>query len=65
MGRAANPDPLECLEYTASLEQKLQTLPKLNALRNREDADEWYETRGPYQFYPDEKKDEQFLRPVH
>ena len=59
MGRAANPDPLECLEYTASLEQKLQTLSKLNALRNREDADEWYETR-PYQFYPDEKKDEQF-----
>ena len=24
------------------------------------DADEWYETRGPYQFYPDEKKDGQF-----
>jgi hypothetical protein len=48
-------DPPECLEYTASLEQKLQTLPALNALRNREDADEWYETR-PYQFHPEERR---------
>ena len=54
-GPPADPDSLESLEYTASLEQKLQTLPALNALRNRDDADEWYETR-PYQHYPEERK---------
>jgi acyl-coenzyme A thioesterase PaaI-like protein len=37
------------------LEQKLQSLPALNALRKREDADEWYETR-PYQHYPEERR---------
>ena len=48
-------DSPEYLEYTAILEKKLQTLPALNALRNRDDADEWYETR-PYQFYPEERR---------
>ena len=37
------------------MEQKLQTLPALKALRNREDADEWYEAR-PYQSYPEERR---------
>ena len=54
-GPPANPDSLESLEYTASLEKRLQTLPALNALRNRDDADEWYETR-PYQAYPEERR---------
>ena len=54
-GPPADPDSPESLEYTASLEQKLQTLPALNALRNREDADEWYEAR-PYQAYPEERR---------
>jgi len=54
-GPPANSDSPESLEYTASLEQKLQTLPALNALRNREDANEWYETR-PYQSYPEERR---------
>ena len=54
-GPPADPDSPESLEYTASLERKLQTLPALTALRNREDADEWYETR-PYQFYPEERR---------
>ena len=54
-GPPADPDSPESLEYTASLERKLQNLPALNALRNRKDADEWYETR-PYQSYPEERK---------
>jgi len=54
-GPPADPDSPESLEYTAMLEQKLQTLPALNALRNREDANEWYETR-PYESYPEEKR---------
>ena len=54
-GPPADPDSPESQEYTASLEQKLQTLPALNALRSRNDADEWYETR-PYQSYPEERK---------
>ena len=54
-GPPQDPDSPESLAYTASLEQKLQTLPALNALRNREDADEWYETR-PYQYFPEERR---------
>ena len=54
-GPPADPDSPESLEYTASLEQKLQTLPALTALRNREDADEWYEAR-PYQSYPEQRR---------
>lgn len=54
-GPPADPESPESLEYTASLEKKLQTLPALTALRNREDADEWYEVR-PYQSYPEEKR---------
>jgi len=54
-GPPADADSPESLEYTASLEQKLQTLPALNALRNRKDADEWYETR-PYQHFPEERR---------
>ena len=54
-GPLSDLDSPESMEYTASLEQNLQTLPALNALRNREDTDEWYETR-PYQFYPEERR---------
>ena len=54
-GPPADPDSPESLEYIANLEQKLQTLPILKALRNKEDADEWYETR-PYEHYPVERK---------
>jgi len=54
-GPPRDPDSPESLEYTANLEQKLQTLPALNALRKRQDADEWYETR-PYQYYPEERR---------
>ena len=54
-GPPADPDSPDSLEYTKSLERKLQTLPALNVLRNREDADEWYETRL-YQFYPQERR---------
>jgi len=54
-GPPRDPDSPESLEYTASLEQKLQSLAALNALRKREDADEWYETR-PYQHYPEERR---------
>ncbi|KAJ7235155.1 HotDog domain-containing protein [Mycena haematopus] len=35
----------ESLAYTAALEAELQALPQLRALRERADADEWYETR--------------------
>jgi len=54
-GPPADPDSPESLEYTASLEKKLQTLPVLNTLRNRGDAEEWYETR-PYQHYPEDRR---------
>lgn len=54
-GPPADPDSPESREYTASLERKLQTLPALNALRNRADADEWYEVR-PYQQVPEERR---------
>ena len=54
-GPPRDPDSPDSLEYTARLEQKLQTLPALNALRSNKDADEWYETR-PYQHYPEERR---------
>ncbi|KAF8209508.1 HotDog domain-containing protein [Mycena galopus ATCC 62051] len=48
--RSAPPPPAdatspESLAYTAALEAELQALPALRALRERADADEWYETR--------------------
>ncbi|KAJ6577611.1 HotDog domain-containing protein [Mycena capillaripes] len=49
------PDPTsaESLAYTEALEAELQALPALRALRERADADEWYETR-PHQHIPEE-----------
>ncbi|KAJ7661974.1 HotDog domain-containing protein [Mycena polygramma] len=42
---SADPTSVESLAYTAALETELQTLPEIQALRARGDADEWYETR--------------------
>jgi len=49
----ADPNSAESLAYTEALEEQLQTLPLLRELRERADADEWYETR-PHQQLPDE-----------
>ncbi|KAF9561491.1 Thioesterase/thiol ester dehydrase-isomerase [Agrocybe pediades] len=54
-GPPAEPDSPESKAYTASLEEKLQVLPLLKQLREREDAKEWYETR-PYQNFPEERR---------
>jgi len=54
--RVAPPAPLlgtpEAKEHTEALEGRLQNLPLLKALRNREDKLEWYESR-PYTELPD------------
>ncbi|KAJ6608899.1 HotDog domain-containing protein [Mycena sp. CBHHK59/15] len=41
----------ESIAYTEALETELHSLPALRALRERADADEWYETR-PHQHLP-------------
>jgi hypothetical protein len=53
----APPDPAspESIAYTESLESQLQTLPLLQSLRQRVDADEWYEVR-PYQNVSEERR---------
>lgn len=55
--RAAPPPPLlgtpEAKAHLEALEDRLQSLPLLKALRNREDKQEWYESR-PYANLPDE-----------
>ncbi|KAJ3923200.1 HotDog domain-containing protein [Lentinula edodes] len=53
----APPDPtsLESLEYTASLEKELLSLPLLQSLRAAPDAKEWYEAR-PYKNFPEERR---------
>ena len=55
--RVAPPPPLlgtpEAKAHTEALEDQLQNLPLLEALRNREDRQEWYESR-PYTNLPDE-----------
>lgn len=48
-----DPTSAESLAYTEALEAELQALPALRILRERADADEWYETR-PHQHLPDE-----------
>lgn len=42
-----HPDHPDALKYTSELEDALQSLPRLQQLRNAPDAEEWYETR-PY-----------------
>ncbi|KAF9652494.1 Thioesterase/thiol ester dehydrase-isomerase [Thelephora ganbajun] len=55
--RAASPPPLfgtpEAKAHTETLEDRLQNLPLLRALRSREDKQDWYESR-PYTEIPDE-----------
>ncbi|KAF9457363.1 mitochondrial protein [Collybia nuda] len=53
----APPDPAspEAIAYTESLESQLQNIPLLQSLRQRADADEWYEVR-PYQNFPEERR---------
>ncbi|KAJ6485329.1 HotDog domain-containing protein [Mycena vitilis] len=51
----ADPTSVESLAYTAALETELQTLPAIQALRARADADEWYETR-PHAHIPEETR---------
>ncbi|KAF8999642.1 HotDog domain-containing protein [Cyathus striatus] len=50
-----DPTTPESLAYIADVEHKLQTLPYLQKLRQRDDADQWYETR-PYQGFPEERR---------
>ncbi|PPQ88271.1 hypothetical protein CVT25_005434 [Psilocybe cyanescens] len=54
-GPPAEPDSPESKAFTQSLEEKLQALPSLKELREREDAKDWYETR-PYQNFPEERR---------
>ncbi|KAI0946656.1 hypothetical protein AcW1_010066 [Taiwanofungus camphoratus] len=54
-----HPDDPSCIAYTATLEESLQKLPVLTALRAREDAQEWYEAR-PYQNVPEERRANSF-----
>ena len=54
-GPPADPDSPESKAYTLSLEEKLQTLPELKKLREREDAKDWYEIR-PYKDFPEERR---------
>ena len=55
--RVASPAPLlgtpEAKAHIEALEDRLQNLPLLKELRNREDKQEWYESR-PYTGLPDE-----------
>jgi hypothetical protein len=54
-GPPADPTSPESQALTAALEDTLQNLPILAALRSRADADEWYETR-PYMNIPEERR---------
>lgn len=45
----------ESIAYTKSIEDELQSLPILKALRARADASEWYEAR-PYIKFPEERR---------
>ena len=49
-----DPEHPQAIAYTEALEDKLQKLPLLSALRSRPDAHEWYETR-PYMDIPREQ----------
>ncbi|KAH9943962.1 Thioesterase/thiol ester dehydrase-isomerase [Amylocystis lapponica] len=50
-----HPDDPASLAYLAALEDELQRLPALAALRARADAAEWYEAR-PYERLPEERR---------
>ncbi|KAG5641733.1 hypothetical protein DXG03_004324, partial [Asterophora parasitica] len=50
-----DPTTPEARAYTDALEQSLQTLPLLESLRERADADDWYEVR-PYTNFPEERR---------
>ncbi|KAF8640183.1 hypothetical protein AX16_010238 [Volvariella volvacea WC 439] len=50
-----DPTSIESQRYTESLEEELQNLPSLQALRSQSDAPEWYETR-PYRNFPEERR---------
>jgi hypothetical protein len=54
-GPPSNPTSPEAITYTVELESKLQSLPFLQDLRQREDREEWYEVR-PYQNFPEERR---------
>ena len=49
-----DPDHPSAIAYTEDLENRLQNLPALAALRSKPDASEWYETR-PYMAVPKEQ----------
>ncbi|KAF5377005.1 hypothetical protein D9615_007322 [Tricholomella constricta] len=50
-----DPNTPEARAYTDELEQSLQTLPLLQSLREKADADDWYEVR-PYRNFPEERR---------
>ena len=54
-GPSSSPSSPSSVAYTAALEQTLQTLPLLQSLRSKPDAEEWYEAR-PYTNYPEERR---------
>jgi hypothetical protein len=54
-GPPAAPDSSESRTYSLSLEEKLQPLPELKKLKEREDAKDWYETR-PYKNFSEERR---------
>lgn len=54
-GPPSNPISPEAIAYTEELEAKLQNLPFLQNLRQREDREEWYEVR-PYRDFPEERR---------
>lgn len=51
----SNPDSPSSIAHIAELEDRLQNLPIVRALRQSPDADEWYETR-PYLKYPEAQR---------
>lgn len=54
-GPPADPLSPESVAYTVDLEEQLQRLPMLQALRTASDANEWYEAR-PYMDFPEERR---------
>ncbi|PFH45670.1 hypothetical protein AMATHDRAFT_8827 [Amanita thiersii Skay4041] len=51
----SDPTSPTSLALTASIEEKLHSLPVLQSLRSQQDADEWYEAR-PYVNFPEERR---------
>ncbi|EIN05400.1 Thioesterase/thiol ester dehydrase-isomerase [Punctularia strigosozonata HHB-11173 SS5] len=50
-----HPEHPAAIAHTVSLEESLQSLPPLKAMREAPDADQWYETR-PYLNFPEERR---------